>query len=400
MMTPETPALAERLALHYDAPSYRRVIAGKDVILHCHHYNSRLQRTIESADLIDGKRLIVAAAEGVFAEHVGHALRAGDDLAARWAVAAMLYSHLGFGRLDFSRVAEGVVVGSASHFVEGWIAGLGRPDRMVCSFAEGYIQGAVHAVTGELVHAREVECMATGAAACRFELVRGRAEPLVRSDKRPLEFAAKQGGQYLRSPSVDEQAILDALVAMPIVGGEDGLIPAFGVYLASMPADFYNRICIGFVEEMRRVGRGTTAERLLIADAENCGMNTFRGIMGSAEWDGMIAPMLRAPDDALFAVIAISNAFGWGNWHITSLESGRTATLESLNGYEALGVRELRGSAAAPQCYMLTGVAAGILELIYGEGALSERFGTFHAVEEGCIGCGAPSCRFRVERFE
>ena len=47
---------------------------------------------------------------------------------------------------------------------------------------------------------------------------------------------------------------------------------------------------------------------------------------------------------------------------------------------------------------MLTGVAAGVLELIYSEGPLSERFGTFHAVEKGCIGCGAQACRFDVER--
>jgi len=391
---------AERLALHYDAPSYRRVIAGKDVILHCHHYNSRLQRTIESADLIDGKRLIVEAAEGVFGEHVGLALRDGDDEATRWAVASLLYSHLGFGRLDFSRAGEGVVVGTASHFVEGWLAGLGRPERMVCSFAEGYIQGAVHAVTGAAVHAREVECMARGAAACRFELVRDRQEPVAGNAKRPLEFRAKTDGEYLRSPSVDEARILDALVAMPIVGNDEGLIPAFGVYLASMPADFYNRICIGFVAEMRRVGRGTTAERLLIADAENCGMNTFRGIMSSVEWDGLVAPMLRALDDSLFAVIAISNAFGWGNWHVTALDPGRSATLESFNGYEAIGVREYLGAAAGPQCYMLTGVAAGILGLIYGEGPLAERFGAFHAVEDGCIGCGAASCRFHAERVQ
>ena len=399
-MVPEISSLTQRLALQYDGPSYRRVIAGKDVILHCHHYNSRLQRTIESVDLIDGKRLIVSTAEAVFAEHVDLALRSSDPAPTRWQVAELLYSRLGFGRLDLSRAAEGAVTASASHFVEGWFAGLGRPERRVCSFTEGYIQGAVYAVSGELVTAREVACMADGAAACRFEIDRGRAEPIARNDKQPLEFRAHAGGEYVRSPTVDEQAILEALVAMPITGGDDGLIPAFGVYLASMPADFYNRVCIGFVAEMRRVGHGTTAERLLVADAENCGMNTFRGIMSSAEWEGLVAPMLRAPDDDLFAVVAISNALGWGNWHITALESGQTMTIESLNGYEALGVLEYVGPAAAPQCYMLTGVAAGILELIYGEGPLTERFGTFHAVEETCIGCGGHACRFHVERVE
>jgi hypothetical protein len=59
MVAEISSSIAERLALRYDAPSGRRVIAGKDVLLHCHHYNARLQRSVEAADLVDGKRLIV-----------------------------------------------------------------------------------------------------------------------------------------------------------------------------------------------------------------------------------------------------------------------------------------------------------------------------------------------------
>lgn len=391
-------SMAARFALQYDAPNYRRLIAGLPVILHCHHYNARLLRTIESSDLIDGRRLIVTAAEAVFAEHIRLALRPEDDLAARWAVGEQLYGHLGFGRIDLSRAAEGVVLGTASHFVEGWLAGLGRPERRVCSFTEGYVQGAVYAVTGELVRVREVECMAHGAAACRFELERGRSEPLARHERRPHGFEPRTGGAHVRSPNVDEQAILDALVAMPIFGGEDGLIPAFGVYLASMPADFYNRVCTGFVAEMQAIGRATTAVRLLVNAGEICGMNTFRGIMSSAEWDGLIAPMLRTHDDNLFAVIAVSNALGWGNWHVVALESGRALTLESLNGYEAIGARELCDPVTGPACHMLTGVAAGIMQLIYGEGRTEDRFGTYDVVEQRCIACGEATCVFHAER--
>ncbi|MBZ5709599.1 4-vinyl reductase [Nannocystis pusilla] len=397
-MVTEISALAERLVMHYDAPSGRRVIAGKDVLLHCHHYNARLQRTVESADLVDGKRLIVGAAECVFAEYIDLALSSGDSPAARWALAERLYSHLGFGRLDFSRADEGVVVGPASHFVEGWFASLGRPERMVCSFAEGYIQGAVHAITGELVHARELECMARGAPACRFAVERGRTDPIARNSKRPLEFRAREGGEWLRSPAIDEQAILDALVAMPIAGGDDGLIPAFGVYLACMPADFYNRVCIGFLAEMRRVGRGATGERLLVAEAEYCALNTFRGVMSSPEWESLVAPMLRGPDDPLFATMAFSNALGYGHWHITGLDPGQSMRVESVNGYEAIGAREYLGITSTPLCHGHKGAAAGIFALIYGEGPMTERFGTFHAVEEACIACGDPVCRFRVER--
>ena len=54
--------LPTRLAMQYEPTIYRRRIAGHDVIIHCHHYNARLQRTIEGARGIDGKGILVAAA--------------------------------------------------------------------------------------------------------------------------------------------------------------------------------------------------------------------------------------------------------------------------------------------------------------------------------------------------
>jgi predicted hydrocarbon binding protein len=392
--------LAPRLAMQYEPATYRRRIAGHDVIIHCHHYNARLQRTIEGARGIDGKAIMVGAAETVFADQLARALRPDDDDARRWAVAELLYRHLGFGRIDLSRVDADEVTADSSHFVEGWLAGLGESADNVCSFTEGYVQGAVHAVTGAAVRVREVECMARGAARCRFVIDRGERPPLAPNRKDPpLPAPREPGAGWLRSPNVDEQVIIDAVVGMPMVGDDAGLIPAFSVYLANMPADFYNRICIGFVEAMRALGRDKTAIRLLISDAEHCGMNTFRGIMHSPEWDGLIAPMVRDRADALHAIIAISNALGWGDWHVTA-HTPRSLALESRYGYEAVGYREYRGLAAAPQCAMLTGVAAGVMELVYGEGTVEERYGTFNAREERCVSCGEASCNFAVEQVE
>lgn len=392
--------LASRLAMQYEPTTYRRRIAGHDVIIHCHHYNARLQRTLEGARGIDGKGLIVGAAETVFADQLARALRPEDDEARRWAVAEQLYRHLGFGRIDLSQIGADVVTADSSHFVEGWLAGLGESRDNVCSFTEGYVQGAVHAVTGAAVRVREVECMARGAERCRFEVDRGERPPVAPNRKDPAIPAPREpGAHWLRSPHVDEQVIIDAVVGMPMVGDEAGLIPAFSVYLANMPADFYNRICIGFVEAMRALGRDKAAIRLLISDAEHCGMNTFRGIMHSPEWDGLIAPMVRDRSDALHAIIAISNALGWGDWHVTA-HTPRSLALESRYGYEAVGYREYRGLAATPQCAMLTGVAAGVMELVYGEGTVEERYGTFNAREERCVSCGEASCNFAVEQVE
>ena len=96
--------------------------------------------------------------------------------------------------------------------------------------------------------------------------------------------------------------------------------------------------------------------------------------------------------------MAVSNALGWGNWYVMNHDPGEALRIESVNGYEALGYREARGTATDPQCFMLRGVAAGIMGLVYGTGTVAERFGTFASSEADCICCERPTCSFEVTR--
>ena len=390
--------LSHRFALHFDWVKHRRVIAGREVILHCHHYNSRLQHTLESAAGLDGKRIIREAAESVFAEHVMNALEAGDSTDTRWALAAGLYAHLGFGALDVGGVATGRVTAASSHFVEGWNAGFAGRTEPVCTLTEGYLAGAHLAVTGETVAYRETACRVGGAAACVFEREAGPRAAIPPVTRTLIAFSPRPATAFPKPAHIEGDKIVSALVAMPIHGDAEGLIPAFGVYLASTPADFYNLVCIRFVEEMAAKGLARNAQRLLVSDAETCALNTFRGIMSSPEWDALVAPMLVDASDSLYGIVAVSNALGWGNWYVTEHTPGASLCIESVNGYEAAGYRELRGSAPAPQCYMLRGVAAGMMGLVYGSGTMADRFGTFASSETACICTGAASCRFEVRR--
>ena len=70
--------------------------------------------------------------------------------------------------------------------------------------------------------------------------------------------------------------------------------------------------------------------------------------------------------------------------------------IKSRNGYEALGYQQLRGVSAQAECMMLTGVAAGIFALVYGEGSLDERFGLYDAVESSCLAAGDEACCVNV----
>jgi len=388
------PAYFDRFALQYDWKNHRRQVVGEELIIHCHHYNSKLQHTIEGAAKIDGKHIITSSAQAAFAAFLSRAVRPTDSTVEKYAVASALYAYLGFGMLDLSKLEHGEVTASASHFVEGWRSGFPQRSTPVCTFTEGYLQAAARVAGERSVRVRETRCMMQGHPNCRFEISDGAREPDYVIERRPYSVPPSTVPEYVRSPNIDEQKIYEALIEMPIHGDPQGVIPAFNVYLANMPALFYNLISIRFVEEMSRVGLGDTARQLLKYDAETCGLNTFRGIMNSAEWDGLIAPMVRQEEDKLFGIIAVSNALGWGNWHCLAHEPGASLSMEARNGYEALGYRELRASTKEPVCLMLTGVSAGIMGLVYGEGPVPERMGQFASDEANCIGCDQASCRF------
>ncbi len=389
--------IADRFELKYQETEHRRIVSGVEVIVHCHHYNARLQNTVESAQGIDGKSIIVNSAEAACYSPICEAFREGDDNAAKWLAAAGFYAHIGFGTLDFQSVEEGTIYGPSSHYVEGWATGFKQKDGPVCSFTQGYLQAAVRAVTNEVVTITEVECINTGASRCRFEIDRTQSKLAVENTKNSHGFTPKPSSYQSKLSNIDETAIINALVAMPIFGNDEGLIAAFGVYLACTPADYYNLVNVRFIEEMTKIGKFGVAKQMLFNAGETCAINTFRGIMDSPEWEGLIAPMIQDEKDSLFALVSLSNAFGWGNWYVTDHDPDESLTIESINGYEAYGALEYGEPCENPQCFMLAGVAAGMMELIYSEGSIQDRFGTFISEENDCISNQNSCCTFSVE---
>lgn len=397
--------LEQRFQLNYEADSHRRLIGNKEVVIHCHHYNARLQNIIEGTCQIEGKQIILDAAEEVFSDYIQDFIREDDNLAIKWQVAAQLYAHLGYGALDFSQIEEDIVVANHSHYVEGWQAGFQNENRPVCTFTEGYLQGIINGITGETVTVSEIACTNAGDNCCKFEIKRvaklcrqgDRTTSITHSTKQSLDNLSLKTIDYANDSNIDEQTIIDALVEMPFVGNEAGLIPTFNVYLANTPADFYNLICIRFLEAMEKANLYSTAKELLLFAGEVCALNTLRGILISPEWFELIAPMVQEETDCLYGLIAVTNALGWGNWHILEYEPEETLKLEALNGYEALGYLQYRGTSDTAQCLMLTGVAAGIMELIHGEGTVEERIGMYASQETSCMCCRDESCVFEVE---
>jgi len=345
------------------ATRFGRLSSGPGA-LNSHHYNARILHTVESARHIDGRRIVERAVEAAFAPLIAEACPGERRGHLAHEVAQHLYAHLGYGWYDLT--GDGAV-STASHFVEGWNAGKPGSRRCVCTFTSAYLAMAHAIATGELVDYIERQCMVDGARACRFERVPGRTAPLAPPGDPPPPPEPPPAG----AGNIDAAAIAEAVAAMPLHGNSEGLIPAFNLYLARTPVDFYDRLSTDFVNEMSSAGLGRHARQLLGNDAETCAMHTFRGILASPEWAAAVAPMVLIPDDNLFGLIALASAFGWGSWRVVEHARGQRVRLE------------LAGVASEPRRWMLTGVAAALMELLYSTGSIDERFGTFTATAQG-----------------
>jgi hypothetical protein len=219
-------------------------------------------------------------------------------------------------------------------------------------------------------------------------------------------------GQVRNTGNIDEAQIISTLASMPIVGNEEGVIPAFGVYLTRHYANYYNRISYEF-ERAVLTTRGPNAaelvDTLLVEAGHVCAFNTFGGIMSSAEWEGLVQPMIRTREDWVYGIVSVVNALGWGRWTVDHLEPNRKLEISIEGSYESNGYLAMYGKTDKPKCYLARGGVAGIMNLLYvgditQRPALTEEYyqatftdRAFYAREVECRSQGADRCRFVAE---
>ncbi len=213
--------------------------------------------------------------------------------------------------------------------------------------------------------------------------------------------------------SMNERAITEAVAGLELVGNEEGLIPAFGLYLTKHFADYYNRISFGllgaFIRELPELEEDAIA--LLTEAGHVCAFNTFGGIMVSVEWDAVVRPMLSNREDWAVGMVAVVNALGWGRYRLAELVPDERLVLEISNSYEAVGAIEGYGKSNHPRCYLGGGGAAGLMNLLYQGDIIArptltdayyhEVFNhprSFRARETRCIAMGDSHCEIIAER--
>ncbi len=196
--------------------------------------------------------------------------------------------------------------------------------------------------------------------------------------------------------AIDGARIVHAVMEGSRIRESKGIIPLFGVYLSMFSVHHYNKLSFDFEKKMG-AGRGAEAETLLIKAAQECGYATFQGVRNSWEWGEIVAPMIDNREDQMHGFVSVAVAFGWGGLEVMEIVPEKSLRLRACDSYEAMGYLEKYGRAHSGKCYMLRGVAAAFMDLIYGTDYPDGCFG-YSAEESFCRAKGDPYCEFIASR--
>jgi hypothetical protein len=355
----------------YDFAHNRLVVGGEPLVLHCHHYNVFLQRSIQDAEYIDSAPILIGAAAEVAFAQLTNLLSQTAEIPARKATVEALYRACGLGLIDLSALTDrgGAVRTHSTHYSTGWKEKFGISRAPVAFFSTGFLAGALAAIYHlplSDVQARQTACRSMGADADVFELGRGPADFTIFAPRRDTVLIPV-GNDVEPATSVDRAAVTRAVAETPLPANDEGLIPVFGVYATRLHADYYNRISFAFEREMTEAaGRQGVeiAADLFIEAGHICAFNTLGGIMCSPEWDALMSPMLKTREDWVHGIVAWWNACGYGAGKVLDL-SPTSLTVRLYNDYESVGYRRMYGSADHGVGYLVTGGFAGVMNLIY-----------------------------------
>jgi hypothetical protein len=197
--------------------------------------------------------------------------------------------------------------------------------------------------------------------------------------------------------AIDQSKVIQSVHGLKLEGDSNGLIRRFGVLLNNNNVDYYNDFSFEFeraIIDSHGADFAPIARELLVYAAQDCADNTFFGIMSSDEYKGLVAPMIESEEDKVKGLVAVENALGWARVEFAELEPGEKLVLRSRGGYEEEGYRKRYGKSDHGVCYMLAGVTAGFMDLLYGPGIGPENLGTYKCEEVKCIAKGDDCCEF------
>jgi len=196
--------------------------------------------------------------------------------------------------------------------------------------------------------------------------------------------------------AIDRKKIIQEMSKVSVIGNEEGLIPAFNVYVQQLPADFWNgfaRRIVNYVPE----DLVEAAEGMLFNAARECGYHTGYGIITSNEWKKIVAPMVeKTPEDILHGAYAVFTAWGWAKSEVIEIVPKEKMVVRAYNYYESDIMRY--GFASRPCAYMIQGVSAAFMDIAYGDKPYPDGMGTFKCEQTKGIEVGDDYGEFVVSR--
>ncbi len=162
--------------------------------------------------------------------------------------------------------------------------------------------------------------------------------------------------------AIDRKKVIGELSQLKVQGNTEGLIPAFGVLVNQLPADFWN----SFSEKILDAAGDDlqdAAEGLLENAASECGYHTGFGIITSEEFDSVVGPMIEnKPEDVLHGAYGVFSAWGWANSEIVELVPDEKMVVRAYDYYES-DVNKPKKHFG----YMIRGVSRAFMDLAYGD---------------------------------
>jgi CRISPR/Cas system CSM-associated protein Csm2 small subunit len=195
--------------------------------------------------------------------------------------------------------------------------------------------------------------------------------------------------------AVDRKKAIDDLSQIKVKGNEEGLIPAFGVLVQFLPANFWNT----FTEKMLMSVDDRHLEEVetgLERAAGECGYHTGWGIINSEEFKAIVGPMIeKMPEDVLHGAYAVFSAWGWAKCEIVELDPGRRKVVRAYEYYESKISETL--TVKKPCAYMIRGVTRAFMDIAYGA-TYPDGYGTFKCEQVKAMELGDSYGEFVVTR--
>jgi hypothetical protein len=256
-----------------------------------------------------------------------------------------------------------------SFFSKMWKLKFEKSNKPVDYYTAGFLAAAYAVIyKKELkdIYAKQTTCMSCGDECNTFVIKQGECTFDIYPKKSKTTF---KDVLKLKVDWEHEETVSNAFLGAhaTFVGNDEGLIPAFGVYIVRNQSDYVNRLQFEFVIAMKEVAGDygiTLAGELLMEAGHACGFFTYGGIMISDEWNSVVKPLLKTKEDWIKGLASLVNTMGWG-YHTAVELCEERAVFRNYNDFEDLSYLRMYGNNDYPVHWANSGGFTGLMQLIY-----------------------------------